>query len=281
MIRIISDSTCDLSKELLEKYKIEVIPLSVNFSDGTSYLDGVDITTEKLYELVSEKNELPKTAAIPEIVLEETFKKYVDLGDDIVFTGISAQMSRTFENACLAKEAISNSKIHVVDSMNLSTGIGLLLLKACKYRDEGDSAEEIALKLENDRKKVLSQFVIETMDYLHKGGRCSSTAKFFGTLLKIKPIITVRDGKMNVAQKPIGKVERALDIMINQIINDKDRLDTDHIFITHSIALKSRDYIYNKLKDVFKNVDIISTVAGCVISSHCGQGTIGILYMVK
>ncbi len=281
MVKIIVDSTQDLTKEILEKNDVEVVPLSVNFSDGSSYLDGVTIQTAELYEKVKEKNELPKTAAVTVGVLMEVFKKHIDNGDEVIYTGISAQMSRSYENALLAKEELETDKVYVVDSKNLSSGIGLLILKAIKDRDMGLSAKEIAANMEKNRELVLSQFAIEQMDYLHKGGRCSSVAKIFGSILKIKPIILVRDGKMHVGAKPLGKITKALDIMINQIVADKDRLDTDHILVTHSIAPESRDYIMAKLKPLFPNVDIIETVAGSVIASHCGPGTIGILYMVK
>lgn len=280
MVKIITDSTNDLSKELIEKLGITVVPLAVNFSDE-SYLDGVNITVEDLYKKVSEKNELPKTSAISVSALIELFEKYVNDGHEIIYMGISKQMSSSYNNACLAAQEVAEDKIFVVDSMNLSTGIGLLLLKACKYRDNGDDAKTISEKLNRDNKLVLSQFAIEKMDYLHKGGRCSSVAKIFGTLLKIKPIIAVRDGKMHVQKKPIGKMQRALDEMIKQILADKDKLDPEHIFITHSLAFEYCDYIYQKLKPELPGVDIITTVAGCVISSHCGKGTIGILYMVK
>lgn len=279
-VKIITDSTNDLGSDLIAKLDIHVCPLSVSFSDE-SYLDGVDIDVEKLYKKVEELNELPKTAAYPIPLFEEVFKKYIDEGYDIIYTGISKQMSRTFENAYMAAQEVAPDRIFIVDSMNLSTGIGLLLLKACKYRDQGLSAAEIADRLNTDNKRVLSQFAIEKMDYLHKGGRCSSVAKIFGTLLKIKPIIAVRDGKMHVMKKPLGKMKVALDHMIKQIIQDKDRLDLDHIMITHSLAFDYCDYIYNELKKEFSDIDIICTVAGCVISSHCGKGTIGILYMIK
>lgn len=280
MIKIITDSTNDLSKDMLDKLDVDVIPLNVSFSSG-SYLDGVEITTEELYKKVSELDEIPKTAAIPIMTFVDYFSKYINQGYDVIYFGISRQMSRTYENALLAKEELESDKIYIVDSMNLSTGIGLLVLKACKYRDNNMSAKEIADRLNIDNKLVLSQFAIERMDFLHKGGRCSSIAKLFGTLLKIKPIIAVRDGKMHVMKKPIGKMKIALDIMIKQIIDDKDRLDTDHIIVTHSLAYDYCDYIVSKLKVEFPNVDIITSVAGCVISSHCGKGTIGILYMVK
>lgn len=281
MVKIIVDSTQDLTKEILEKNGIEVVPLSVNFSDGDSYLDGVTIQTAELYEKVKAKKELPKTAAVTVGTLIEVFKKHINNGDEIVYTGISAQMSRSYENALLAKEELKTNKIYIVDSKNLSTGIGLLVLKAIKDRDSGLSAKEIAANMEKNRELVLSQFAIEQMDYLYKGGRCSSVAKIFGSILKIKPIILVRDGKMHVGAKPLGKITKALDIMIKQIVDDKDRLDTDHILVTHSIAPESAKYIIPKLKELFPGVDIIETVAGSVIASHCGPGTIGILYMVK
>ncbi len=280
MIHIITDSTNDLDLDTIKKNNIEVLPLYVNFSDS-SYKDGVDITTEDLYKMVDEKNELPKTAAIPMQTFIDVFSKYVSLGDEVIFTGISKQMSRTYENAYLAAKEVGEDKVFVVDSMNLSTGIGLLVLKACKYRDLKMSASEIAAKLEVDRNLVLSQFSIERMDYLYKGGRCSGMAKIFGTLLKIKPMIAVRDGKMHVAKKPHGKMKVALDIMIEQLKADLPRLDKDQVVITHSLAYDYCDYIKEEISKFLVDVPILTTVAGCVISSHCGPGTIGILYMVK
>lgn len=280
MVRIITDSTNDLDEETLKNHNVMVLPLFVNFSDA-SYQDGVDITTPELYKLVSEKKELPKTAAIPIQTFITVFQEIINQGDEIVFTGISKHMSRTYENAVLAAKEIDEEKIHIVDSMNLSTGIGHLVLKACKYRDEGKTAKEIAEKLNQDNKRVLSQFAIETMEYLHKGGRCSSLARIVGTLLKIKPIIAVRDGKMHVAKKPHGKMQVALDLMIEQIKKDLPRLDPDMVIVTHSLAFESNQYIRDKLKEFLGDIPVLSTVAGCVISSHCGQGTIGILYMVK
>lgn len=280
MIHIITDSTNDLDSDTIAKHNIEILPLYVNFSDA-SFKDGIDITTPELYKLVEEKKELPKTAAIPQQTFVEVFQNYVAAGDEVVFTGISKQMSRTYENAVLAAKEVDEEKIFIVDSMNLSTGIGLLVLKACKYRDQGKTAKEIAALLEKDNKRVLSQFTIERMDYLYKGGRCSGMAKIFGTLLKIKPIIAVRDGKMHVAKKPHGKMKVALDVMIEQLKSDLPRLDRDVVLITHSLAFEYCDYIKGEISKFLGDTPILCTVAGCVISSHCGQGTIGILYMVE
>ena len=281
MVRIITDSTNDLTKELLDKMGVTVLPLYVNFG-VESYKDGVEINTEKLYEMVKEKNELPKTAAVSVSDFITCFKEIIDNGDEIVFTGISSEMSTTYNNAKMAaSELEAEDKIFVVDSRNLSTGIGLLILKAVKDRNKGLSAKEIADNMEKNTKLVLSQFAIEQMDYLHKGGRCSGVAAFAASLLRIKPIIEVRNGKMDVQAKPIGKIKVALDRMFNQLVLDKDRLDTDHILLTHSIAPESAAYLTEKIKAEFPKVDLIETIAGCVISSHCGPGTIGILYMIK
>lgn len=279
-VKIITDSTNDLDPNTIRENGIEVIPLYVNFSDG-SYKDGVEITTEELYAKVDQIHELPKTSAIPVSTLIEEFSKWISQGYEIVFTGISKAMSSTYDNAVLAANEVAPDKIFVVDSMNLSTGIGLLVLKACKYRDQGQTAKQIADQLNSDNKKVLSQFVIERMDYLYKGGRCSSMEKIVGTLLKIKPLIAVRDGKMHVAKKPHGKMQVALDVMIQQFKEDLPRLDRDHVIVTHSLGFEYCDYIVKKLKEIDASLPILTTVAGCVISSHCGKGTIGILYMVR
>ena len=183
----------------------------------------------------------------------------------------------------MARDELETDRIYIVDSKNLSTGIGLTVLEACDNRDKGLSAKEIVEEMEKTTDKVKAQFAIETMDYLYKGGRCSGVAKLFGTLLKIKPIIFVREGKMTVGMKPIGKMKVALDKMINMFLEDYNagNVVRDRVFITHSIAIESEKYIRERLEAEVKDMEIISTVAGCVISSHCGPGTIGILYITK
>ena len=281
MVKILTDSTNDLPLDVIKKLDIEVIPLYVNFGDE-SLKDGVDIKTEELYKRVSSNGVLPKTAAITIGDFETVFKKYLDMGYELVYTGISGAMSSTLNNARIAIENLdAQDKAYAIDSKNLSTGIGLLLFKACKDRDLGLNAREIAANIEKNTDYVLSQFAIEQMEYLHKGGRCSGVARFAATVLRIKPIIEVRGGKMDVQAKPIGKIKVALDRMLKQLISDKDRLDKDHIIVTHSMADESAKYLLAKIKEEFNDVDILETNAGCVISSHCGPGTIGILYMVN
>ena len=282
MVKIISDSTCDLSQELLKEHDIEIIPLLVTFNEDT-FQDGVDIDASKIYEEVAKRNILPKTSAVSAMALEELFRKWVDQGYDVVYTGISSKMSSTYNNAVLAANEIGNDKVFVVDSKNLSTGIGLTVLKACRDRDKGLSAKEIVENMKYNIDRVKAQFAIERMDYLHKGGRCSGIARFAATLLRIKPIIFVRDGSMTVGKKPLGKIKVALDVMLKMLEEDKNNnnVDPEFIFVTDAIAPESREYLIPKVKEMFPNTNVYSTIAGGVIASHCGPGTIGILYICK
>lgn len=280
---ITSDSTCDLSKELLEQYDIKIVPLYINV-DGKEFKDGVDITTSEMYKLVEEKNTIPKTAATSVGDFIEFFKPFYEEGCEVIYTGISSTMSVTFNNARTAASILNEDgeRIYVVDSGNLSTGIGLLLLKACKARDEGKSAKEVVGIMENLVPKVRSQFVVETLDYLHKGGRCSSVVKFIGNILKLRIQIEVFEKSMRVAKKTIGAMKKALSLMVQDYINNFERNDDEFIFITHSEAEDSKKFILNLLEPVKEKIkNLFITKAGCVISSHCGQGCIGILYIEK
>ena len=282
MVKIISDSTCDLSQELIKENDIDIIPLLVTFNEDT-FQDGVDIDASKIYEEVAKRNILPKTSAVSAMALEELFRKWVDQGYDVVYTGISSKMSSTYNNAVIAANEIGNDKVFVVDSKNLSTGIGLTVLKACRDRDKGLSAKEIVENMKYNIDRVKAQFAIERMDYLHKGGRCSGIARFAATLLRIKPIIFVRDGSMTVGKKPLGKIKVALDVMLKMLEEDKNNnnVDPEFIFVTDAIAPESREYLIPKVKEMFPNTNVYSTIAGGVIASHCGPGTIGILYICK
>ena len=282
MVKIISDSTCDLSQELIKENDIEIIPLLVTFNEDT-FQDGVDIDAKKIYEEVSKRGVLPKTSAVSALVLEERFKKWVEEGYEVIYTGISSKMSSTFNNAIIAAKEVGEDKVFVVDSKNLSTGIGLTLLKACRDRDKGLSAKEIVNNMEYNIARVKAQFAIETMEYLHKGGRCSGIARFAATLLRIKPIIFVRDGSMSVGKKPLGKIKVSLDAMLKMLEEDKNNnnVDPEFIFVTDAIAPESREYLIPKVKELFPESNVYSTIAGGVIASHCGPGTIGILYICK
>lgn len=279
-VAIITDSTCDLSKEIIESRNIKVLPLYVRFGEDT-YRDGIDITTDRLYELVEQKNEIPKTSAVSPGDFIEAFEPLIKDGYDIIYTGIGSSLSGTFQSAHIASLEFPENRIYLVDSKNLSTGIGLLVLKACDLRDRGLSASDIKDRLLEIVPKVRSQFAVKTLDYLHKGGRASGTAKLLGTMLRIKPIIQVRDGKMDVYTKTMGKMSRALDVMLTDYINLGEQIDLDYVMITHSQAGKHVDYMSEIVNQKLKPNKLFVTEAGCVISSHCGPGTIGILYIVK
>jgi len=279
-IKIITDSTCDLTKELIEKNDIEVVPLFVNFGEE-SYLDGVNLTVPKMYELVTEKKILPKTAAPSPGSFEKTFKKYLDEGYEIVYMGIGSKFSATLQSANVAKQNLDSEDIYLVDSLNLSSGTGLLILKAIKFRSQGLSGKEIKEKLEEIVPKVRSQFVIDTLEYLYKGGRLNALSALFGSMLRIKPIIKVRDGIMAVGKKGRGSIKKGIDLMLGEVFEDKDNIDSDFMMITHSLADESSTYIKSRLEGEIKVDNLYVTSAGCVISSHCGKGTIGVLYILK
>ncbi len=278
-IAIVSDSTCDLSPDLIKKLDIKIVPLYVNFPNE-SFKDGVDMNASSLYQKVDQLGVLPKTAAASPDDFTKLFNELFLEYEEIFYTGISSKMSSTLQNAFLAKSLSKNQdKIFLLDSKNLSTGIGLIILKACKYRDLGLSGEEIVSRLNDIVPKVRSQFAIETMEYLYKGGRCNSLVHFVGKVFKIKPIIVVRDGLMSVGKKPRGQMRRALDGLLDYLKQDLAQIDSDAIFITHSIALDSASYLKEEVKKIVGDIPIYETQAGCVISSHCGKGTIGILYI--
>lgn len=277
---ILTDSTADLGKELLDSYQIESIPLFVLFGEE-SFRDGIDITTKELYERVEKTGILPKTSAVSPGSFFAFLEPKIKAGYDVLYMGIGSKFSATFQSALLAQSELPENRFFIVDSKNLSSGTGLLLLKAKDLRDKGLSAKEIKTEIEKLVPRVRSQFAIQTLDYLHKGGRASGTAKLFGTLLRIKPIIQVRNGEMSVYKKPIGKMSRALDIMLDDFFAEKDKLDLEYVMITHSEANRHAKYMKEKINSKVKVKHLLETYAGCVISSHCGSGTIGVLYLVK
>lgn len=279
-VLITTDSTADLSPEILESRNIKMVPLYVRFNDE-SYKDSIDITTLELYKKVEDYGFLPKTQAASPGDFEIFFKKYLDEGYKIVHISIGSKISATHKSALLAIDLLETKDVYVIDSANLSSGIGLLVLKASDLKDQGLSAEEINEEILKLVPKVSSQFAIKTLDYLHKGGRASGLSAFVGSVLRIKPIIQVNDGKLDVYKKSVGKMSKALDVMIDDLVNLNGEIDDNYVFITHSLAPDSFEYIKNRLEKEVKVKHILEGHAGCVISSHCGEGTIGILYIKR
>ena len=276
---IFSDSTCDLMPETIKEFDIHIVPLYVNFKDE-SFKDGVDMTSPLLYEKVEKTGIMPKTSAATVKDFIDAFTPFINDGYDVFYTGISSKMSVNMQNVLAAASEFDDNRVFVSDSLNLSSDIGLLVLRACKLRDEGKSAKEIKEIIDELAYHVKGGFVIKSMDFLYKGGRCSALSKIFGTILKIKPFIRVKNGSMYVHKKPRGKFHSAIDVMIEEAIEDIPNMATDYIMVTHSLGDEYAPYIIDKLKEK-TDIPIMETYAGCVISSHCGKGTIGILYILK
>lgn len=276
---ILSDSTCDLSEKLIKENDVKLIPLYVSF-DADIYKDGEEMVPSKLYDMVKEKKKLPKTSACSIGDFIKVFKKYLDEGYDVFYTGIGSKLSSTYNNALSAKEELNTDRIQVSDSNNLSTGIGLLVLKACEFARNGKNVKEIKEEIDKLVPNVRSKFVVESLEYLHKGGRCSGVARFFGTMARLKPVIVVEDGKMDVMAKPIGK-RRGLQVMLDDIMANKDHIHKDCVMVTHTYADEDAAYLKEILAREIPDAHVEETTAGCVISSHCGKGTIGILYIIK
>lgn len=283
MIRIITDSTCDLSKELIEKYNIRVIPLHVLFpGDDTEYLDGVNINSEQLYDLAKKLNVLPKTGAVNVVEFIKVFEEELAKGNEIFYVGIGSGLSSTYNNACIAREQFPDSKIVVLDGQNLSTGTGLIVIKAARLAKEGKSLEEIKEICEKAVPLVSAKFCIDRLDYLYKGGRCSGMAMIAARALKIHPVAKVINNKLVVYKKPRGKYENAVEVQIDEFMHDLDNIDKSCVFITHSGRMDGIEkQIYDKISPYLDKENLFITEAGCTISSHCGPKTIGILYILK
>lgn len=282
-IIVMTDSTCDLGEELIKKHDIKVVPLHVSIpGDERDYLDGVNLFPDEIYKRVEEKGNTPKTGArnIGEFI--EDFKKYIEDGFDIIYTGIGSGLSSSYNNAILAAQEYPEGRIEIVDSNSLSTGIGLLVLKMCKFRDEGDDVHEIARKVRELVPNVSCKFCIDQLDYLYKGGRCSGMTKLLANVLSLHPIAKMIDGKLTVYKVPRGKYVKAVDMQIDEFMKDLPNIDTSNIFITHSGRMDGmEEYIYEKIKDSVDPTNIHITRAGSVISSHCGPKTIGLLYILR
>lgn len=280
-IKIIVDSTVDLTEEIYKKYDIDVIPLNISFG-VTTYKDGIDIDTPTLFKKVKETGMLPHTSACSPATFMQCFKKYIDKGMDIIFLGLSSTFSSTYQNAFIAKSEFPDDRIFLIDSNSLSSGTGLLVLKAVRLVKEGKSAKEVAIELEKTVPNVVAQFTIEELEYLYKGGRCSGASKIFGHILHIRPYIKVINGQMVVYKKPRGPMKVAIDEQLKDVKESLDKIDESAVIITHSfVSEELLEYTKNELGKLVNPNSIIITTSGCVISSHCGKGCIGILYLKK
>lgn len=282
MVKIISDSTSDLSKELIEKYDINILPLYVHLGDD-EYIDGVTITPDEIYAWSDENKTTPKTAAPSIEDGINALKPYQEKGDDVIFFCVSEDMSTTGNVMRLAADELEyEDHVYVVNSKNLSTGIGLLIIEAAEMINKGMTAAEIVKEIENLIPRVRASFVVDTLTYLHRGGRCSATTALVGNALKLKPRIVVEDGKMDAGKKYRGKQGRVILQYTKDMEEELLKAKKDRVFITHSgcdeEVIESVKKYLEEL-NVFKDIHI--TRAGSVISSHCGPGTLGVLFIAE
>lgn len=278
-IKLISDSTCDLSPELIKKYDIEILPLYVTIGEE-HLLDGVEVTPDDIYDYVDKSGKLPSTAAPNIGNFLEVFKKYRNEGFEVVHFNISGDFSSSYHNACAAAEEVGG--VYVVDSRNLSTGQGHVVLYGAELAAQGKSAREICEACTAITSKVEASFVVDSIDYLRKGGRCSAVAALGANLLKLKPCIEVIDGKMTPSKKYRGKIEKVILQYVEERLAGRNDIDTHRIFVTHTKCDKEIvDAVKEKIAGHFDFDEILETTAGCTITSHCGPYTLGILFIRK
>lgn len=278
MVKIFSDSTCDLSKELVERYNITIIPLYVRLGDE-EFLDGVNISPQELYKWSDEHGETPKTAAPGISDIEKLLSP--DGDDEYVIFTISSSMSASNSNAKLAAEDLGIAeRVHVIDSANLSTGIGLLVIRAAELAAEGKPAAEIVTEIEAVKDKVRASFVIDTLVYLYRGGRCSGLAAMLGTALKLHPRIAVAGGTMHPEKKYRGNSHKFVLDYVKDMEPSLKRARKERVFITHSGCDEEIvESVKKYLQDLGHFDEILETRAGSVVSSHCGPGTLGVLFI--
>lgn len=279
-VKIISDSTCDLSKELIEKYDISIVPLYVVMNDKTMR-DGLEVTPEDIYEYVDKNGNLPSTSAVNIEDYIEIFKYWHEQGYEIVHFDISSEFSSTYRNACMAAEEVGG--VYVVDSGNLSTGQGLVVMHGAEMAQSGKSAKEIFEECTALTSKIEASFVVDSIDYLYKGGRCSALAAFGANLLKLKPCIEVKDGKMSPGKKYRGNISRVMLSYVEERLKGRNDIDKSRIFITHT---KCSDEDVKAVKQKILEIcpdfkEILETTAGCTVTTHCGPHTLGILFIRK
>ena len=280
-VKITSDSTCDLSPELIEKYDIAITPLSVHCGDKVGR-DGVEITPEIIYDYVDASGQLPRTSAVNVFDYVREFRHWRQQGYSIVHFCISSDFSSSYQNACIAAAEVGN--VYPVDARNLSTGIGLLVLEAAELAQNGQlTAQEIQQRMEQRRELLDVSFLVEQLGYLRKGGRCSSVAALGANLLKLKPCIEVKDGKMTPGKKYRGPIDKVMLQYADDRLRGRDDINKHRVFITHTrCAPEAVEAVRQKILELAPDFEeIIETNAGSTVTSHCGPGTLGVIFLRK
>ena len=278
-IKIISDSTCDLSTQMLAAHDITLTPLTVVKNDE-QFKDGVTITPAEIFAHVAAGGDLCTTAANSIGEYADIFEKYCPDYDGVIVITLGSGFSACYQNACLAAEDFPN--VRVIDSQNLTTGQGMVVLKACELAKNANDLDALAAELRAFTEKVEASFVVDKLDYLVKGGRCSSAAALGANLLNLKPCIEVKGGKMIVGKKYRGNYAKCLVNYVKERLEGREDIDTDTLFITRTVI---DDDAYAAVVDAAKQYsdfkNLYETTAGCTISCHCGPGTLGIVFVRK
>lgn len=274
---ITADSTCDLSPELLERFQIKTIPLTIQLGDD-SFLDGQGFTPELMYKRYRQDGTLPKTAACSIQQFIDFFSQFTEAGYEVVHLDISSELSCSYANARLAAQELEG--VYPVDSQMLSTGVGLLAIEGAECRDKGMSAEEIARHLTALTDKVDTSFVLDTLEFMWKGGRCSAVASLGANLLKLKPALEMKDGKLGVYKKYRGSITAVYQQYIKERLAGKS-IRPGHVFITESGEIEEAAVteLEALVRELIPVKEIHHTTAGCTISSHCGPKTLGVLFI--
>ena len=278
-IKILSDSTCDLSAQLLAEHNITLVPLTVIKNDE-QFQDGVTITPADIFEHVAKGGALCSTAAVSIGDYADLFESYSKEYDGVIHITIGSGFSACYQNATLAAEDFPN--VRIIDSQNLSTGQGLVVLKACELAKTATDLDALANELRAYTEKIEASFLVDKLDYLVKGGRCSSAAALGANLLNLKPCIEVKNGKMGVVKKYRGNYTKCLVTYVKERLEGRDDIDLTTLFITQTVV---SDECYAAVKDAVAQhghfANVYETTAGCTVSCHCGPGTLGILFVRK
>ena len=278
-IKILSDSTCDLSKALLEENNITLVPLTVVKNDE-QFKDGVSITPDVIFEHVANGGNLCSTSANSVGEYAEWFEKYAADYDGVIHINIGSGFSSCYQNACLAAEDYPN--VRVIDSMNLSTGQGLVVLEACRLAKEATDLDALADTIREFTTRVEASFLLSRLDYMVKGGRCSSAAALGANLLNLKPCMEVKNGKMAVVKKYRGNFEKCLPMYVKDRLADREDLTRDILFVTKTpVSDEAYSAVMNAVNQYGNFATTYETNAGCTISCHCGPGTLGVLFVRK
>ena len=277
-IRITADSTCDLSPDLIRKYHVGIVPLSV-IIDGQVFHDGVDVTPRDIFR-ASDAGKAVRTAAVNTYEYKEFFNEQLKNADQVVHVCISSEFSTCYADACEASADMDN--VFVVDSRNLSTGSGLLVLEGAEMAEQGTDGAEIARILRERAGLVDASFTVRTVEYLRRGGRCSGMEALGAKLLHIRPSIVVADGKMHPGEKYRGRVEHYLKHYIEDRLADDSNIDFKRVFVTHSPSEEGMvSFAIEKIKSCGLFREVLETTAGRTVCCHCGPDTLGILFMRK